>query len=213
MGRTTPPPRLDPRDPASDPGPDTDRDERELLRAMVDGDARAFDRFVADYTPGLVRYARGQLAGHGDAVADIVQSTLVEAVEKLDTFRGDGPLGAWLIGICRFQVGTYWRRWHVRKRHAAEGPVELERIEADLPQPTEILEEDQRRAAVHGTLDLLTPPYGEVLEWKYLEELSVKEIARRLGTSPKAAESTLSRARAAFRKLFAAIDRGEGRNS
>lgn len=180
---------------------------------MARGDHRAFDRFVAEYTPTLVRFARRQLAGHGDAVADIVQSTLVEAVEKLDTFRGDGPLGAWLLGICRFQVGTYWRRWHIRKRHASDGPVELELVQAGLPTPPEILEEHQRRATVHGTLDLLTPPYGKVLEWKYLEEVSVKEIARRLGTSPKAAESTLGRARAAFRKLFAAIDRGERRSS
>ncbi|MEM9558614.1 MAG: sigma-70 family RNA polymerase sigma factor [Acidobacteriota bacterium] len=211
MGRTTPPPRLGPRrlGETSDPR----RAERELLRAMARGDARAFDRFVAEYTPVLVRFARNQLAGHPDAVADIVQTTLVEAVDTLDSFRGDAPLGAWLLGICRFQIGTYWRKWHVRARYAAESPVDLELIETGLPSPPEELEDDQQRAAVHGTLDLLNPPYGQVLEWKYLQELSVKEIARRLDVSPKAAESTLTRARAAFRKVFAAINRGEGGTS
>jgi RNA polymerase sigma-70 factor (ECF subfamily) len=41
--------------------------------------------------------------------------------------------------------------------------------------------------------------YGDVLEWKYIDGLEVAEIARRLEVGPKAAESVLGRARAAFR--------------
>jgi DNA-directed RNA polymerase specialized sigma24 family protein len=41
-----------------------------------------------------------------------------------------------------------------------------------------------------------------VLEWKYIHELSVQEIAERLGVGYKAAESLLTRARAAFREGF-----------
>ena len=40
------------------------------------------------------------------------------------------------------------------------------------------------------------------LEWKYLEGLSVREIAVRLGRTEKAAESILLRARRTFRKLY-----------
>ncbi len=56
-------------------------------------------------------------------------------------------------------------------------------------------------------LDQLPSHYGSALEWKYLEELSVKEIASRLKLSPKAAESTLTRAREAFRDGFTALTR------
>ena len=38
--------------------------------------------------------------------------------------------------------------------------------------------------------------------WKYLEELPVATIARRLELSEKAAESLLTRARGAFREAF-----------
>jgi DNA-directed RNA polymerase specialized sigma24 family protein len=54
-------------------------------------------------------------------------------------------------------------------------------------------------------LDHLSPHYGEegqALEWKYLDGLSVKEIAARLRLAPKAAESLLTRARRAFRDGF-----------
>ena len=55
------------------------------------------------------------------------------------------------------------------------------------------------------TLDHLPGRYGDVLEWKYMQELSVDEIADRLGVGYKAAESLLTRARAAFRDGFSFV--------
>jgi RNA polymerase sigma-70 factor (ECF subfamily) len=60
---------------------------------------------------------------------------------------------------------------------------------------------------VQSVLDFLPAPYGDVLEWKYVDGLSVAEVALRLGRSVKATESLLTRAREAFRsaveELFA----------
>jgi len=61
------------------------------------------------------------------------------------------------------------------------------------------------REAVHAALDLLPERYARSLEWKYLEDLSVADVAARLGTSAKAAESVLTRARDAFREVFHAL--------
>ena len=54
-------------------------------------------------------------------------------------------------------------------------------------------------------LDHLPGHYGDVLEWKYVQGLSVNEIAERLNTRRKAAESLLTRAREAFREGFASL--------
>ena len=62
---------------------------------------------------------------------------------------------------------------------------------------------------VRVTLDHLPRPYGDVLTWRYLEGLSVVEIAERLGSTAKAAESMLTRARGAFRDGFHTL--GEAR--
>ena len=51
--------------------------------------------------------------------------------------------------------------------------------------------------SIPRTLDALTGHYGDVLEWKYVDGLSVEAIAARLVVGPKAAESLLTRARAA----------------
>ncbi|MEO1369974.1 MAG: sigma-70 family RNA polymerase sigma factor [Acidobacteriota bacterium] len=176
--------------------------ERRLLRDLDRGDRAAFDRFVATYSPAIWRYAQTRLGA--DAAADVVQSTLLAAIERLDSFRGDGALGAWLISICRHQVAEIRRRQGVRSRYATSGDIDLDRVETTDPSPGDDYDRREQRASVHAALDLLTPPYGDVLEWKYLEEASVKEIAARLEVSPKAAESTLTRARAAFRRVMGA---------
>jgi len=54
-------------------------------------------------------------------------------------------------------------------------------------------------------LDYLPAHYGSALEWKYLDDLSVREIAARLGMGEKAAESLLTRARRAFRDAFTSV--------
>jgi len=63
----------------------------------------------------------------------------------------------------------------------------------------------QLRDAIRVALDYLPAPYGDILEWKYLRDMSIGEIASRLGRSPKAAESLLTRAREAFREAFSLI--------
>jgi RNA polymerase sigma-70 factor (ECF subfamily) len=55
------------------------------------------------------------------------------------------------------------------------------------------------------TLDSLPIDYGDALEWKYIDGMSVAEIGDRLGRSRKAAESLLNRAREAFRDGFTAL--------
>jgi RNA polymerase sigma-70 factor (ECF subfamily) len=58
---------------------------------------------------------------------------------------------------------------------------------------------------VRVALDNLPARYAAVLEWKYIEGESVREIAQRLELGQKAVESLLTRARGAFREAFAAL--------
>jgi RNA polymerase sigma-70 factor (ECF subfamily) len=71
--------------------------------------------------------------------------------------------------------------------------------------PDEATHRQEVARLVRVALDFLPARYGDVLEWKYIDEHSVSDIAGRLGLSPKAAESMLTRARQAFREAFSAL--------
>jgi DNA-directed RNA polymerase specialized sigma24 family protein len=64
---------------------------------------------------------------------------------------------------------------------------------------------EQVHRIVEATLDALPGRYGDALEWKYIDGLSVQEIADRLRVGPKAAESLLTRARESFRDAISGL--------
>lgn len=53
---------------------------------------------LADQVPGLLRYAR-TLTTDAHRAEDLVQETLVRAIERRDSFRGDAAVGTWLRRI------------------------------------------------------------------------------------------------------------------
>jgi len=180
-----------------------------LVRRMLANDGRAFREFFDLQFPRLYHFAYRRLGQRVEVTEDVVQSVLVRAIEKLETFRGESTLLTWLCAMCRHEIAD-WNRAQ-RRRGAREIPGKTEdarltaesRTAADGESPEDALFRDEESQRVRSVLDRLPEHYGEVLEWKYIEDLPVKEIAARLGISPKAAESTLTRARAFFRSSFA----------
>ena len=190
-------------------------DDRALVRRMLARDEQAFEQFFGAYAPGLYRFALARLDRDDDAAEDVVQATLSKAIGKLATYRGEAALFTWLCTFCRHEISGHYARRH---RSARETPLveEAPDVRAALESlgaasadgPDERLRRREVARRVQMTLDYLPDRYGDALEWKYIQELSVQEIAARLNVSPKAAESVLSRAREAFRDAFAAVHGG-----
>ena len=183
--------------------------EREMVRRMLGRDEGAFDEFFADYFPRLFRFAVLRVRDQ-DAAEDIVQNSLIAAVRHLGSWRGEAALFTWLCTICRREISAWEKRTSRRVivSIADDDPglrAALESIGAAADAPDAGLARADTGRIVQLVLDHLPPRYSRALEWKYLEELSVDEIAGRMQCTPKAAESLLTRARAAFRDAFAAV--------
>jgi len=184
-----------------------------LVRRMLAGDEDAFERFFEDGFPVLYRFALIRLDYREDAAEEVAQAALCQAVRKLSTYRGEAALLTWLCTFCRREIAEYVRRTGQRVRIDLEedGPeirAALESLHAfEQESPEARLHRRQLGERVRRILDQLPPQYGSVLEWKYIDELPVREIADRLGLGAKAAESLLTRARRAFREAFEVVSR------
>ncbi|HEV8580972.1 MAG TPA: sigma-70 family RNA polymerase sigma factor [Thermoanaerobaculia bacterium] len=186
-------------------------EDRRLVQRLRAGDEEAFERFFDAYFHAIYRFALARLGQETDLAKEIAQATLCTAFEKLHTYRGEAALFSWLCSICRFEISGHFRRERrlpPQTDLVEEGPLPrgvLESLAAGCEDPENELLRREVARLVHLTVDHLPLHYGQVLEWKYSEGLSVKQIAEQLGVSPKAVESLLTRARQAFRDGFASL--------
>lgn len=193
---------------------DLEHHDRSLVERMLRGDERAFDTFVEEYYPRLYRFAHSRLGSDRDAAQDVVQSTFEKVIPKLSYYRGEAALFSWLCSFCRYEISAHWKGRR-RRQPEVDLPEDAPMVRAALDSLAMAEENVEARAGrrelarlVRVALDHLPLSYGNALEWKYLDGLSVRDIAERMGLSPKAAESLLTRARRAFRDGFAELTGG-----
>lgn len=187
--------------------------DRAIARRILAGNEEAFRQLFDDFFPKLYRYALARLDGNRLEARELVQLTFCRAFENLDSYRGESSLYAWFCGICRNAIIDFARQ-HRREIERAPLLEEDATIQGLLDalsapesdQPERSAWRAERSRLIQAVLDCLPGRYGDVLEWKYLDGLSVLEIAERLAVGPKAAESYLTRARSAFREAMVAVN-------
>jgi RNA polymerase sigma-70 factor (ECF subfamily) len=186
--------------------------ESRLVERMIAGEQQAFDDFFNRFFDRLYRFALTRLNQDSSTAEDVVQQTLCRAMQKIKLYRGEAALFTWLCQICRNIIAdTFRAKDHLKGQvvpfeDSEEIRAALESLSAlSTEDPQQSLIGDQIYRLVHIVLDHLPSRYGKVLELKYIQGLSVKEIAAAMQLRPKAVESLLARARTAFRDGFAAV--------
>lgn len=175
--------------------------DAELLRSVQAGDLSAWEQLYQRYLPMVWRYVYLQVGGDRHLAEDVVSETVLALVRQISSLAaGDGNLSGWLIAVARNKLGDH-RRNAARGALAAKDASANNRSEAGGG-PEVALETAETRKQVIAVMDHLPGEERLVLEWKYLEDLSVGEIAGRLGRTEKAVESVLYRARQSFRSHF-----------
>lgn len=187
-------------------------DDKRLVKQLLAGDERAFDRFFEENFARLYRFALARLQDDEDAAREIAQATLVRAIRKLSSYRAEAALFTWLCAICRNETSD-WLRQHLRHRahvvltedspDVAAAVDSFQAPQEDRPEESYLRVEQLRLIQV--ALDRLPAKYGDVLEWKYVEGRSAKEIAARLKIGQEAAQSLVARAKRAFGEVYTAL--------
>lgn len=181
------------------------KEDKLLVARVLAKERDGFDEFFAIYFSRLVRFCRTRVRDQ-KAVEDIVQETLVKAISNLHSYRGEALLYSWLCSICRNQISD----WYSKNSKRLEQDVSIDNdpnVLAALESLGIRVQEDMSdrialKDMVTMVLDHLPERYGRILEMKYLEGMSVHEIATRLELGQLAVQSLLSRARTAFKTGF-----------
>ena len=187
-------------------------DDKKLVKQLLDGNRQAFDRFFDENFARLYRFALVRLSDDPDTAREIAQVTLTRAIRKLHTYRAESALFTWLCAICRNETSDWLRKQARYREHVvlAEDHPEIQaavdsfRAPAD-DSPDANYQREERVRLIQVALDRLPARYGDVLEWKYVEGHSVREISARLKIGQEATQSLLARARRAFGEVYSTL--------
>jgi len=187
-----------------------------LLNQAKDGDATAQGQLLGRFESWLQVLARIQLDSHLRAKfdpADVVQQTMLDAVQGLPQFRGttEAELTAWLRQILSRALAHEIRRYHGAQKRDLSLEVSLDaqlaqssqRLGAMLagtgPSPSQQAARRELDVLFAEALGRLPDDYREVLILRHLEDLSHDQIAERMNRTPGAVRMLWIRALAAFR--------------
>ena len=146
-------------------------DDRGLVDAVLAGDRDAF-RLLVEREQVTVFRTCLRILGRPHDAEDVAQESFVMAYRSLGSYRGDGPLGGWLMRIAMRQA---FRRLGQR-RETAELPAEMPAMAPGFD-PVAITLAGERQREVRLAVAALREPYREVVALRFFGELSLDEIA------------------------------------
>jgi len=165
--------------------------DRGLVSAFLGSrDEGAFRALYRAHTPALHRIARRLQRGDTRAADDVIQTTWIRAIGRLEEFRWRSSLRTWLIGIL-----INCSRESLRER---SGPAASREDGTGARAPLEH-ETRPERIDLERAIAALPDGYRDVLILHDIEGHGHREIAGLLGISEGTSKSQLSHARAAVR--------------
>ena len=187
--------------------------DKRLAKQLLAGDARAFDRFFDENFARLYRFTMARSSSDPEATQEIVQMTLSRAVRKMHTYRAESTMFTWLCAICRHEISDWFQRQGRYEKHIVlvedfpEVQAAVESFQAPAEDsPERQYQREEALRLIQVALDRLPPKYGDVLEWKYVEGHSVKDISARLNIGTEATQSLLARAKRAFADVYSTLN-------
>lgn len=170
-------------------------DEGQLIQNLKAGDQSAVATWYRHAKPKLMAFFVKQVGNESDA-QELVHDTYLSCLSALPLFRGESGLWSFMLSIARHELADFWRKRYAKKA------ISL------LPFGQEFLESIGSRDQSNQTSDLqellrsLPQDISELLQLKYIDGLSVKELARHYGLSFTAMQSKLYRAKEVFKAEY-----------
>jgi RNA polymerase sigma-70 factor (ECF subfamily) len=164
-----------------------------LVDRAREGDAEAFAAIYDRYVDKVYRFIYFKVA-HDQALAeDLTSDTFIRALRRIREFSWQGrDIGAWLITIARNLIFDHYKSGRVRLEAVGIDPS----FEAtdDVVDPENEALQNVTRAELRVAISQLNPDQAEVIELRFLQDLSVSETAAALDKTEGAIKAMQFRA-------------------
>ncbi len=154
-------------------------DEQKLIMEAKGGEAEAFGRLYDYYLPAIYRFILLKVSQREEA-EDLTHQVFLKAWQNISGFTEKGfPLSSWLYRIARNLVIDYYRKTK------PVVSIDEELILEQLIMRPDITALDSKRdvARIMASLQVLKDIERDVVIMRFIEDLSIKEVAMTISKS------------------------------
>jgi RNA polymerase sigma-70 factor, ECF subfamily len=181
--------------------------DKALVERLKRGDTAAFGTLHRRYYARIYRLALLK-TNHPDDAADIASETFCKALQHLQNyvFQRSDSLYPWLHRIATNLIIDARRARPAGVEVSLDAPTAdevgsfLECLPDTSPSPQDLAERKEVQALVRQAIARLPADQGEAVLYRFIGDLSIKEIARALNRSEGAVKSLLHRALVSLRQ-------------
>jgi RNA polymerase sigma-70 factor (ECF subfamily) len=167
-----------------------DRPDQALVDAINRGDVRAFDALYFRYRDWVVRLAT-RFTGNADDALDVLQETFAYVFRKFPGFRLTASMTTFLYPVVKnLSIAARRKRTRMASTDAIETPE---------PAAIESADHRQQRSELETVLASLPETHREVLLMRFVDGMSLQEIAAALAIPEGTVKSRIHNAVATLR--------------
>jgi RNA polymerase sigma-70 factor (ECF subfamily) len=174
------------------------------MRRLREGEDLALNEIMERWQKRVTTYL-SRLTGSEIVAIDLAQETFVRVYQSRNRYRPAGKFSTWLFAIAS-NLARKRFRWLKRHPTASLNDADKaeralsERVAADALNPRELVEKAEQAKAVRDAVMSLPDDLREAVVLFEYEDMSYEQISAITGSSRKAVETRLYRARAILRK-------------
>ena len=177
--------------------------DKALIKKCQRGDRQAFDELIRlyyDYVSGfLLKNTVDETLSE-----DLTQETFLKMIRSIEKYDpgGSASFGTWLITIAKNCYIDHLRRNRIHLEDIDSLPVEDERNVADE------VERKLQYEQIMEAMETLPPEQALALKLKYVEDMTLAQIAERFGVQQKTIKSRIHDGTVKLRKKLNLKERG-----
>ncbi len=153
------------------------------------------------YGLGLRKYISQKIDDEG-LVEELVNDVMLAAINSGESFEGRCSEFSWLCSIANHKIIDYYRKKKIKTVLFSVSPMFEEIADKALTPERDALK-NELKDEIKKTFKEMREGYRNILRLKYVEGWKMDEIAKKMGTTIKAIESKLMRAKKEFKEIWA----------
>jgi RNA polymerase sigma-70 factor (ECF subfamily) len=167
-----------------------------LTRRLAAGDEGAFREFHTRYFDRLYQFLLVVARGQEHEAQEALQQTLLRVLRYVRVFESEDTFWSWLKVVARSAARDAGRK---QQRYSALLQKFARHLERPVPEAG-FIEDHRLRTALEESLDELDSDDRQLIEDKYLDGATIKELCAGTGLTEKSLESRLLRLRRDLRE-------------